>query len=51
MDHQESYLHTVLGFMGVTDVSVVRAEGLNMGEEGRAAALAKAATQIEALPA
>ncbi|WP_375402746.1 FMN-dependent NADH-azoreductase [uncultured Sphingomonas sp.] len=51
MDHQESYLTGVLGFMGVTDVSVVRAEGLNMGEEVKAAALAKATTEIEALAA
>jgi len=51
MDHQESYLQAVLGFVGVSDVSVVRAEGLNMGEEVRAAALAKASAQIEALAA
>ena len=51
MDHQESYLQGVLGFMGVTDVSIVRAEGLNMGEEVKAAALARAATEIEALAA
>jgi FMN-dependent NADH-azoreductase len=51
MDHQESYLQAVLGFMGVTDITVVRAEGLNMGEEAKAAALTKAAAQIEALAA
>lgn len=51
MDHQESYLRAVLAFMGVTEVSVVRAEGLSMGEEAKAAALAKAATEIEALAA
>ncbi len=51
MDHQESYLRGVLGFMGVTDVSIVRAEGLNMGAEVKAAAMAKAATEIEALAA
>ncbi|MGK6324681.1 FMN-dependent NADH-azoreductase [Sphingomonas sp. DT-51] len=49
MDHQESYLQAVLGFMGVSDISVVRAEGLNMGDEVRSAALAKAAAQITAL--
>ena len=51
MDHQESYPRGVLGFMGVTDVFVVRAKGLNMGAEVKAAALAKAATEIEALAA
>jgi len=51
MDHQEPYLQAVLGFMGVSDVSVVRAEGLNMGEDIRAAALAQAAAYIEALAA
>ena len=51
MDHQESYLRAVLGFMGVTDVTIVRAEGLGMGEEVKAAALARAAAEIEALAA
>ena len=51
MDHQESYLTAVLGFMGITDVSVVRVEGLSMGEEVKAAALAKATTEIAALAA
>ena len=32
MDHQESYLKVALGFMGITDVTVVRAEGVNMNE-------------------
>ena len=51
MDHQEAYLRTILSFMGVTHISVVRAEGLGMGEEAKAAALANAAGQIEALAA
>lgn len=42
MEHQESYLKTVFGFFGVTDVRFVRAEGLSMGEAGKAAALAAA---------
>lgn len=42
MEHQESYLKTVFGFMGVTDVRFVRAEGLAMGEAAKAAALAAA---------
>jgi len=42
MEHQESYLKTILGFMGVTDVRFVRAEGLAMGEAAKTAALAAA---------
>ena len=46
LDHQESYLKTVLGFMGVTDIRIVRAEGLNMGETVRAEALVAAGNAI-----
>jgi FMN-dependent NADH-azoreductase len=42
LDHQESYLRQVLGFMGVTDVQIVRAEGLAMGPEHRRRAVAAA---------
>ena len=35
MDHQESYLTAVLGFIGLTDVSFVRAEGVAMGEDAK----------------
>jgi FMN-dependent NADH-azoreductase len=47
MEHQESYLQTVFGFFGVTDVRIVRAEGLAMGEAGKAQALASADTDIK----
>ncbi len=47
MEHQESYLQTVFGFFGVTDVRIVRAEGLAMGDAGRAQALASADTDIK----
>jgi Acyl carrier protein phosphodiesterase len=46
LDHQEAYLRTVLGFMGVTDVRVVRAEGVGMGPEVRAKAVAAAEAEI-----
>ncbi|KAI3602721.1 FMN-dependent NADH-azoreductase (plasmid) [Cupriavidus necator H850] len=46
MDHQESYLKAVLGFMGVTDVRIVRAEGLNMGEQAKSNALSAADLDI-----
>ena len=41
-DHQESYLKTVFGFFGVTDLRIVRAEGVAMGEAAKAQALAEA---------
>ncbi len=47
MDHQESYLKTMFGFLGVTDVRFVRAEGLAMGAEARANALAAAEVEIK----
>ncbi|HEY8359046.1 MAG TPA: NAD(P)H-dependent oxidoreductase [Ramlibacter sp.] len=45
-DHQESYLKTVFGFFGVTDLRVVRAEGVAMGEAVKAKALAEADAAI-----
>ena len=45
-EHQETYLQTVLGFMGITDVRFVRAEGVAMGEEAKAKALATAESEI-----
>lgn len=49
MEHQESYLKVVFGFFGVTDVRVVRAEGVAMGEEHKAAAMAAASQAIPGL--
>ncbi|NML45623.1 FMN-dependent NADH-azoreductase [Ramlibacter sp. G-1-2-2] len=46
LDHQESYLKTVFGFLGITDVRFVRAEGVAMGEEAKAKALAAADGEI-----
>jgi len=51
MEHQESYLKTVFGFFGVTDVRIVRAEGTDLGAESRQKALQTAAEQIEAVTA
>ena len=36
-----------LGFLGITDVEFVYAEGLNMGEEAKATALEAGITQLE----
>lgn len=46
MEHQESYLQTIFGFMGITDVRFVRAEGVGLGPEPKAKALADAEAEI-----
>ena len=46
MDHQEAYLRTVLNFLGITDVTYVRAEGVAMSAEKRQEAVATANRQI-----
>ena len=51
LDHQESYLRTVFGFFGITDVQIVRAEGTAMGEAAKAQALGAADIAIKALVA
>jgi FMN-dependent NADH-azoreductase len=51
-DTQTPYLQTFLGFIGLTDVQFIYAEGLAMGPEAEQKALASAQSQIEeALPA
>jgi FMN-dependent NADH-azoreductase len=49
LDHQEPHIRTLLGFMGITDVTFVRAEKLAFGPEAAAAAVAEAIERIEAL--
>lgn len=51
LEHHETYLKGVLSFIGLTDITVVRAEGLNLGEDSKAAPIAKARTEIAALAA
>jgi FMN-dependent NADH-azoreductase len=51
LDHQESYLLGVFGFMGITDVRFIRAEGLGLGAEQRASAMAAAKGEIANLAA
>ncbi len=46
MDHQEAYLTTVLGFIGITDVEFIRAEGLAMGDDAKQSAIAGAEKAI-----
>lgn len=45
-DHQVPYLRQVLGFLGMDDITFVYAEGLAMGPEAEAKALAEAREQI-----
>ena len=51
LDHQETYLRGVFGFFGITDVTFVRAEGLNVSAEQRAAAIAAATAEVASLAA
>jgi FMN-dependent NADH-azoreductase len=50
-DHQETYLKQALGFIGLTDITVVRAEGIAVSPESKEAALASARQSISALAA
>jgi FMN-dependent NADH-azoreductase len=50
-DFQETYLRTVLGFIGITDVTVIRAEGLARGEEAKTKAVTEARAAAVALAA
>lgn len=47
-DAQVPYLKTVLGFLGMTDLSFIYAEGLNMGPEAAAKGFAEAEADLEA---
>jgi len=51
LDHQGSYLTAFFGFLGITDVSFVRAEGVAMGPEAKANAVDAAIRQAHALAA
>ena len=46
MDFQETYLRGVLGFIGITNVEVIRAEGLSHGPDQRNAAISSAHRKI-----
>jgi FMN-dependent NADH-azoreductase len=45
LDHQETYLKGLFGFLGITEITVVRAEGLAMGDN-RAASMESAHSAI-----
>lgn len=50
-DNQERHLRALLGFIGLNDVTVVRADGLALGEAPRAEGLARGEAQVAALTA
>jgi FMN-dependent NADH-azoreductase len=50
-EHHESYLTGVLSFIGLNDVTVIRAEGLAFGPEAKEAAMLKARANIAAMAA
>jgi FMN-dependent NADH-azoreductase len=49
MDFAVPYLKSVLAFNGMTNVEVIRVEGVGMGDDALAAALAKAEKQVDAI--
>jgi FMN-dependent NADH-azoreductase len=51
MDHQETFLTSFFGFIGISDLAFVRAEGLNNGPEQRKLALETALADVSALRA
>ena len=48
-DFQENYLRAVLGFIGISNVSVIRAEGSALGPEAAANAAANASAAVQQL--
>ncbi len=51
LEHHESYLRAFFGFLGVTRLEFVRAEGLRLGEDEAKRAVAGALDQVERLRA
>ncbi|MBS0351301.1 MAG: NAD(P)H-dependent oxidoreductase [Proteobacteria bacterium] len=49
LDNQEPYLRTIFGFVGITDITFVKADGMDMGEEIRNEALSTAKKQAQVL--
>lgn len=49
LDHAIPYLSTALGFIGLTDVEVIRVEGVGLGPEATDSALKKATARVSSL--
>lgn len=47
LDHQETYLKTLLGFVGIVNITVIRAEGVNINPMVREQAILSAQAQIQ----
>ena len=50
-EHMETYLRTVFGFLGVTDIETIAVEGLSGGPDARASAMERAAAAAHELRA
>src|SRR4051812_5537038 len=50
-DHQEAYLKTLFGFLGVTDIRFLRAEGVNVSPAQKDKAIAEARGEVASLVA
>jgi FMN-dependent NADH-azoreductase len=50
-DHQESYLTSFFNFIGVSDITFVRVEGINLGGEQRQRSLSAALAKVTTLRA
>jgi FMN-dependent NADH-azoreductase len=51
MDHQETFLTSFFGFIGISDAAFVRAEGVGLGPEQRKLALETALADVSGLKA
>ncbi|MDG4553595.1 MAG: FMN-dependent NADH-azoreductase [Candidatus Competibacter sp.] len=51
LDHQETYLRGFFGFLGMTDITFIRAEGLAISPESRSAAIEAAVAAVQSLTA
>jgi len=51
LDHQESYLRGVFAFLGISDVTFIRAEGIGLGPEQRTRSMEAANADIRELVA
>ncbi len=49
LDHAVPYLRTALGFIGLTDIEVIRVEGVGMGPEATDSALKRATVRVDQL--
>ncbi|MEP6850056.1 MAG: FMN-dependent NADH-azoreductase [Acidobacteriota bacterium] len=51
LDHQENYLRGLFGFLGISDITFIRAEGIGLGPEERTRSIEAAKGEIFAMVA